>query len=153
MTSHRLHVPVSRFTAAAVVALAFGAASASAATMRRLGTPAQIPTGAHALGALNAGRSIQATVTLAPRDPAALRSFAQEVSTPGSPDFHQYLTPAQFVARFGPTAGEVDQARAALAAPGLSLGTLSANHVIRRLRAGGSGRARLLGLVHPLSPR
>lgn len=129
MTSHRLHVLMSRSTAAAVLILSFGAASASAATMHRLGTPAQIPTGAHALGALSSGRSIQATVTLAPRDPAALRSLTQEVSTPGSAEYHQYLTPAQFVARFGPTAAEVDQARAALATRGLSLGALSANHL------------------------
>jgi subtilase family serine protease len=115
----------------ALAALSLGAASASAAApaTTRLGTRAAIPSTAQPLGALAAGQRLTTTVTLAPQDPSALQAFAQSVSTPGSSAYHQYLTVAQFAQRFGPTSAQIDQVRSALAADGLTLGTLSPNHL------------------------
>ena len=129
MRSHRLQVLTCVSAAAAAGALSLGVAGASAATLQRLGTPATVPSTAQALGGVSAGQAVPATVTLAPRDPAALSSFVQAVSTPGSLLYHQYLTPAQFAQRFGPTATAIAQARRTLAARGLTLGPVSPNHL------------------------
>jgi subtilase family serine protease len=115
----------------ALAAMSLGAASASAAApaTTRLGTRAAIPSAAQPLGTLAAGQRLTTTVTLTPQDPAALQAFVQSVSTPGSPNDHQYLTVAEFAQRFGPTSAQISQVRSALAADGLTLGTLSTNHL------------------------
>ena len=40
------------------------------------------------------------------RDPAGLTNFLRQVYDPASPNYHQYLTPAQFTERFGPTVAD-----------------------------------------------
>jgi subtilase family serine protease len=52
-----------------------------------------------------------AAVTLRPRDPRALAAYAASVSTAGSPDYHHYLSVAEFTRRFAPT---VTQRRAVI---------------------------------------
>jgi subtilase family serine protease len=42
-------------------------------------------------------------VTLQGRDPAGLAALARAVSSPGSPQYRHFITPAQFTARFAPT--------------------------------------------------
>ncbi|MGH9590258.1 MAG: protease pro-enzyme activation domain-containing protein, partial [Terracidiphilus sp.] len=37
----------------------------------------------------------------------ALRQLIQEQNTPGSPDYHKWLTPAQFAAQFGPSQQDI----------------------------------------------
>jgi subtilase family serine protease len=116
---------------AAGVASATSAATASAAAPRvqRLGTPAQIPSGAQSLGAPSSSQIVNATVTLSPRDPEALAAFAEQVSTPGSAEYHNYLTASEFAARFGATDAQVATVRQALAAKGLQLGALAPNRL------------------------
>jgi subtilase family serine protease len=67
------------------------------------------------------------TVTLEPRDPAALEAFADAVSTPGSPQYRHYITPAEFAQRFGAPADQVQAVQASLQAHGLNPGAPSAN--------------------------
>ncbi len=74
---------------------------------------------------VQATRRLHVTVTLRPRDPAALSAYAQAVSTPGSALYRAYLTPRQFASRFGPTAGQVAAVRRALALRGLHPGQIS----------------------------
>ncbi len=112
---------------AGVIAL-FGPASAPAANgATRLGTAPSLPLGAHIASALPAGTPLHLTVTLQPQDPAALEAFATAVSTPGSPEYHDYITPAQFAQRFGATPGSVQAVEASLRAHGLTPGAPSAN--------------------------
>jgi hypothetical protein len=66
------------------------------------------------------------TVALAPRHPAALAAFARAVSTPGSPRYGDYLTPAGFRARFGASPRRIAALRTALRARGLSTDAVSA---------------------------
>lgn len=132
---------ISRLAAAlvaAVLLLAAGlSAEASAAPARgtqvgaifRLGHAPKLPAGARAQGALPRSSVISAMVALTPRDPAALAAYANSVSTPGSPDYHRYLSVAQFARRFGPTATQVAAVRAALQARGLRPGALAANRL------------------------
>jgi subtilase family serine protease len=70
-----------------------------------------------------------ATIALAPRNAAALAAYAQAVATPGSVDYHHYLTPQQFVRRFGPSDSDVTRVRRVLRARGIVTGALSRNRL------------------------
>jgi subtilase family serine protease len=54
------------------------------------------------VGQLPAKQVMHFDVVLAPRDRAGLQTFVQEVNEPTSPSYHQFLTPQEFTARFGP---------------------------------------------------
>jgi subtilase family serine protease len=108
-------------------ALCFAAAPAGAATWVRVQAAPELPTGASFAGAVSPERQLDLYLALEPRDPAALESFAEEVATPGSPVYGEYLSVPQFAARFGPTPAQVATVRSALAAQGLAVGALAAN--------------------------
>jgi subtilase family serine protease len=59
------------------------------------------------------------------RNQAAMASLLKAQQTPGSAQYHQWLTPAQFAAQFGPTAASLANVKAALTAAGL---TVTATH-------------------------
>jgi hypothetical protein len=100
-----------------------GATTAAGASMVRLvGTTAAVPTNADVLGPTPPATRITVDVALAPRDPAGLETFVQDVSTPGTPVFHHYLAPGQFDSVFGPTPATVTAARTWLASTGLQVG-------------------------------
>jgi kumamolisin len=69
----------------------------------------------------DAGKIIDVQLGLKLRNRAQLDDLIRRVSTPGSPEYGHYLTPAQFGAQFGPTAAQVDQATAFLRANGLQV--------------------------------
>jgi subtilase family serine protease len=108
---------------AGVIAL-FAPASAGAA---RLGGAPPLPLGAHIAGAVPSSTPMHVTITLQPRDPAALEAFATAVSTPGSPQYRDYITPAQFAERFGAAPDTVAAVEASLRAHGLTPGAPSPN--------------------------
>jgi hypothetical protein len=105
---------------------AAGADVAFAAPVR-LGSAPLVPAGARAAGTLAGNTSLHLTVALAPRDPSALAAFAQEVSTPGSAAFRQYLSVAEFRRRFAPTEAQIAAVRTFLSGRGLTPGPVTAN--------------------------
>lgn len=115
---------------ACVVALGSSAAAAGAPTGPvRLGTAPTLPPGSRVVASVASATPMHVTVTLKPRDATALQAFANAVSTPGSPLFRDYITPAQFAQRFGATTAQVRAVEASLRAHGLRPGTPSANHL------------------------
>ncbi len=114
------------------IAVASGAAtpsSAGAAGSGRVKLPGHqglVPPGATLLGPAPTSTALPLTVTLKPRDPAALAAEVQEVSEPGSPEYHHFLTPTEFAQEFGPTPATVAQVTANLQQQGLTVGTPSA---------------------------
>ena len=62
---------------------------------------------------------ITAGVYLADRNAAALTAFAKAVSTPGTKQYHHYLTAAQAKALFAPTAAEAHSVEGWAASNGL----------------------------------
>jgi subtilase family serine protease len=74
-----------------------------------------------------ASAQTQRTIALAPRDAAALAGYAQAVTTPGSRQYHHFLTVAQFSRRFGRTGAQLHALRKRLAAHGLHAGRVAAN--------------------------
>jgi subtilase family serine protease len=128
----RLWRPAS-LVCACLTAVAVAAPAAAAAV--RLGSPPRLPSGARTVGSVPASTSMRVTVTLQPRDPAALAAFATEVSTPGSPLYRQYLTPAQFARRFGATDPRIKAVEGSLRAHGLHPGPASPNGLSIPVRA------------------
>jgi subtilase family serine protease len=60
------------------------------------------------VGQLPAKQTIHFDVVLAVRDRAGLQTFVQEVNDSTSPSYHQFLTPQEFSARFGPSQKDWD---------------------------------------------
>ena len=83
----------------------FGPMSARAGEMRVL--RGHVPAAAallQPLGRLPGTNSLRLAISLPLRNSEALANLLQRLYDPASPDYHQYLTPAQFTERFGPTA-------------------------------------------------
>jgi subtilase family serine protease len=69
---------------------------------------------------------ITADIYLADRDAAALTAFAKAVSTPGSAQYHHYLTAAQAKTLFAPTAAEAHSVESWASSNGLRVGAVTA---------------------------
>jgi subtilase family serine protease len=72
-------------------------------------------------------KSIEARVYLSPRDPAALDKAVTAVSTPGSPSYEHFITPAQFRAQFGPAPDAAAKVSTWLRQAGLKVSALQQN--------------------------
>jgi subtilase family serine protease len=112
-----------------LAAMLAASASASAATPRleRVGSAPRPPAGSRVLGALAQPTELHLTVALEPRDPLALETYASEVATPGSSQYHHYLTPTRFAGRFGATNSQIAAVEQSLRAHGLNPGKPSVN--------------------------
>jgi subtilase family serine protease len=108
--------------------LAAAAPAGAAVSPKRIGV-APHATDAVALGAPAGSTQLNVDVELAPRDPAALASFATAVSTPRNALYRHFITTAEFASRFGPTTSAVAAVEKQLEADGLKLGTLSTDHL------------------------
>jgi subtilase family serine protease len=122
-------VPRTLVLAACALAIAAALASVALASPRgvRVGAAPLVPGPTRLLGTLPRTARLKVTVALAPRDPAALAAFASAVSTPGSSEYRDYITPGQFAQRFGPTSAQIASVRSSLRAHGLAPGAVSAN--------------------------
>jgi subtilase family serine protease len=60
------------------------------------------------VGQLPATQTLRFDIVLPLRDRAGLQNFVQEVQDPTSPSHHQFLTPQEFTARFGPSQEDWD---------------------------------------------
>ncbi|NUP52783.1 MAG: S8/S53 family peptidase, partial [Catenulispora sp.] len=60
-------------------------------------------------------------IYLAGRDPQGLAAYAGSVADPKSSNYHNYLTPAEVQARFGPSTAQVDAVQSWLKASGLTV--------------------------------
>lgn len=120
-------VAVTTLAMVAVTAPAALADSAPAPAPQRVGAAPHLPRGAVRTAAPAGDTPIDLGVVLSPRDPAGLKKFIADVSTPGSPLYHHYLGTGEFGPAFGASAAEVDRVRTALKAQGLSTGPLEAD--------------------------
>ncbi|MDH6134739.1 hypothetical protein P3T37_004143 [Kitasatospora sp. MAA4] len=93
----------------------------------RVGSAPAAPAGATPVAAPADDTALQLSVTLSPRDPAALKSFLHDVSTPTSSRYHQYLKTGQFAQVFGADKATVDSVTQALTAAGLHPGALGSD--------------------------
>jgi Pro-kumamolisin, activation domain/Abnormal spindle-like microcephaly-assoc'd, ASPM-SPD-2-Hydin len=102
-----------------VIACVLGAAAPAGAQVANL-------RGNHPSAALNlhihaaADRRLSLRFILAPRDQSGLNLLLSNLQDPSSPQYHHWLTPAQFDARFGRTGAEIAAVRDWLRAQGFS---------------------------------
>ncbi|WP_083340479.1 S53 family peptidase [Chromobacterium vaccinii] len=66
-------------------------------------------------------QKLTVTIALSLRDRDAAARYLQEVHTPSSPNYHQFLTPSEFRARYAPSEASVAKVSARLQAAGLSV--------------------------------
>ena len=131
------------FALVAAVAAALAATSASVATaatpakvtLRNSESPAAAAT--PRVGSVASGTQMNFEVELKLADQAGAESFARAVSTPGTASYGQFLTPAQWEARFSPSAADVNQVKQFLTQSGFTVNSVSGD----RLAVEASGTA------------
>lgn len=96
-------------------------------TFQTVGAAPKVPARATDAGTASASTPLQLSVLLQPRNEQQMRSLAQAIATPASPEFRQFLAPGQFAQMFGPTQATIDAVVKGLQARGLHPGTPTAN--------------------------
>ena len=79
---------------------------------------------------LPAAQRLHLAIGLPLRNPDALKTLIAEIHDPASPNYRQYLTPAQFTERFGPTQEDYQVAMAFAQANGLTVTMTHPNRLI-----------------------
>ncbi|MFZ0761140.1 MAG: protease pro-enzyme activation domain-containing protein, partial [Candidatus Sulfotelmatobacter sp.] len=74
-----------------------------------LQTHVAAPASAKLIGRMAASRQLNLALTLPLSNQAQLHTLMQQLEDPASPNYHRYLTAAQFTQRFGPTVVEYQQ--------------------------------------------
>jgi hypothetical protein len=109
------------------------------------------PVVAHGQAALHGRRDpndvLRLNVGLAVRDSAGLDALIKAAGTPGNPQFGHYLTNAQYIASYAPTAAEVQTARAWLESQGLSVTGVSPDNLLVHVQASVRDAERAFGVV------
>jgi len=115
-------------TAALGVALAGLSSPAQAATSHAL--PGSVPawaTAAHRVGGASASDPVGFRVYLDWQGGSAAADYARAASTPGTAAYAKFLTPAQFNARYAPSADSVNAVKSWLRSQGFSIGHVPSN--------------------------
>jgi hypothetical protein len=85
----------------------------------------------HRLAATN---QIRLDIGLPVRQPAALKTLLDQIYDPASPNYHHYLSTAEFTARFGPTEEDYQTVINFAKAHGLSILTAHSNRLVLEVR-------------------
>lgn len=118
------------------VTLALGVTPALARGRQvRIGTAPQPPAGTSLVAGSASLQTMQITIALSPRNPTALRNYADAVGNPRSPDYRHYLTPSQFRDRFAPRREALVKVEAELRRHGLEPGAVTRNGLAVHVRA------------------
>jgi kumamolisin len=107
-------VPADASLGSALVTLSGRLASAVQGTVRLANVPALTP--------------VRALIALRQHDPAGLQQLIEAVADPRSRQYGHYLTPAQFDARFAPTAAAVQQVSSWARSAGLTVASVPVNN-------------------------
>ncbi|HYA69437.1 MAG TPA: protease pro-enzyme activation domain-containing protein, partial [Acidimicrobiales bacterium] len=99
-------------------------------SLSEVGTVPPLASGATPQGPLAGEATLQLSVVLRSADPKGLAQLADAVSTPGTAQFHHFLTPAEVQARFGPPPGQVASVTRWLTRHGLRVGTSSGDGLV-----------------------
>lgn len=125
-----------------------GGGAAASPVVHRIGglAPLQLK-GAVDLGPAPATRAQDVTIVLSLRDQAGLARLLTAQTTPGSAEFHRWLTPAQFAARFSPTAASVAAATSFARDHGLRVASVSSNRTLVKVSGTAATIGRAFGVV------
>ncbi|HTJ70271.1 MAG TPA: S53 family peptidase [Actinospica sp.] len=115
--------------AAQVAAAAPGFAASTSSAKVAVGHAPALPKGAVSAAAPAADKKLSLDVELNTGHAAELSAYAAAVSDKNSSYYHHYLTPSQVAEYFGASQGEISAVQASLKAQGLTLGSVSSNHM------------------------
>lgn len=112
----------------------FGIALIARATPQaRVPVNGQVPplvSHSHLVGAANTQQQLQLSIGLKMRNEQQLATLLRNLYTPGSPDYHHYLTPQQFAAEFGPTQAQQQQVIDYLRSQGMTVTQVAPNGLL-----------------------
>jgi kumamolisin len=113
-----------------------------------LGTPLVVLQNlASLLGHHNSADLLQIDVALKVHNASQLDAVIAAASTPGTPSYGRYLTPAQYLAQYGPTDQDVQTARSWLTSQELTVTNVSPNHLLVSVRGTTLGMERAFGVT------
>jgi len=117
---------------AGVMALITTRILAHAANVRVSLSGQVVPLVAHSTltGPASPQQQLTLSIGLTPRNQAQLDTLLSNLYDPASPQYHQFLSPAQFRASFAPTDGQVQQVIAFLQRQGLHVQNVAANNLL-----------------------
>ena len=90
---------------------------------------------AHAIGAASGQQQIDLSIGLQMRNQPELAGLLTALYNPRSPQYHQFLSPQQFAAEFGPTAAQQQQVVDYLRGAGITVSKVSSNGLLINARA------------------
>jgi Pro-kumamolisin, activation domain len=90
-------------------------------------THATAPSGAQPIGKLPASQQLELAISLPLRNQEQLNTLMQQLEDPNNPNYHHYLTSAQFIEQFGPTVEQYQQVIAFAQSHGLTVTHTSAS--------------------------
>ncbi len=85
---------------------------------------------AHMVGPAGAQQQLNLSVGLRLRNQSDLASLLSDLNNPRSSRYHQYLTPQEFAAQFGPSADQMQQVKDYLQQQGLTVTSVSPNGLL-----------------------
>jgi subtilase family serine protease len=118
----------SQFRAGAVALLVVITLFAGSAFSQSANSVSRLIPNAKNLGPENASKSITVTVWLNQHNKAAFDESVRQMYAKGSPNFHHWLTKAQYNASFAPTAGDVAKLREFLTSRNLTVSSVDKNN-------------------------
>jgi subtilase family serine protease len=125
MRNLRVFALASLGTVAVVATLASTASAAAPASVRLRNSQSPAAARTPRIGSVAGSTQLNFEVDLKLPDQQAAETFAQAVSTPGSSSYGQYLTPAQWEARFSPTASDINEVTTFLRQAGFTIAAVS----------------------------
>ncbi|MGA2174129.1 MAG: immunoglobulin domain-containing protein [Verrucomicrobiota bacterium] len=149
-----------RFFAAAIAVLLAGvtAPARSGAAQTLHSRAAALAGGLQPLGAVDGASRLNLTLSLPLRNKPALTNLLGQLYDPASPNFHRYLTPAEFAARFGPTEADYQAVVDFAQTHGLDVRAKHSNRTLLEVRGSASAvesafHVRLQRYQHPTEAR
>jgi subtilase family serine protease len=121
---------------AAALLVGQGASASASDQPQQVGTVPAWTQGRSANGAVAASQTVTVAVTLKLRNAAALQQRADAISTPGSPEYHHYMTAAQYHDQFAATPQAASTVSSYLRSHGLSIEPMADNQLM--VQASGS---------------
>ncbi len=118
---------------AAVILLSMASLQAAGTQVLRGHVPESV-SASKVLGPLAPSAQISLAVGLPLRNPAELETLLGQLADPASPNFRQYLTPAQFAERFGPTEDDYQALARFFQASGFTVTSTHPNRTILDVR-------------------
>lgn len=80
--------------------------------------------------AADANQALHLSIGLRPNDASGLDGLLRAIYTPGSPQYHHYLTPSDFTQLFAPTTAQVQQVIAFLHSQGINALSIAPNRLL-----------------------